>query len=148
MFINNIKLLHLPNEEEIIKDYIKMCFFDALIGNKDRNDNNFGIIKKEDGSYTFAPIFDSSTIAIPDIDDSLCRIGNYYINRYVFCKYLLNTYPQFISEVFTYDIDQIGEVMTSLSKEILNEKELEWFQSSVLLRLNKKSFDIIENQRF
>lgn len=43
-FITKIQLLKLENEEEIIRDYIKMCFMDTLIGNKDRNTNNYGLV--------------------------------------------------------------------------------------------------------
>ena len=43
VFVRIIKKLNLSNEDEIIRDYIRMCFLDCLTGNKDRVG---GFIKK------------------------------------------------------------------------------------------------------
>lgn len=41
-----------------IKKFIKMCLFDALIGNHDRHGRNFGFISMSHG-YSFAPCYDN-----------------------------------------------------------------------------------------
>lgn len=147
-FIERVKFLGLPNEEEIIKDYVKMCFFDALIGNKDRNTNNFGLVKGTDGSYKFAPLFDSSGIAMPKIDYELCQVNDYMMDRRDLLRYLLNKYPDYMNEIFDHDIEETGEKITKISKAILNEKEYEWFNSSVLNKLNNSIFEMIKTQSF
>ena len=147
-FINKVKMLKIPNEEEIIKDYIKMCFLDAVIGNKDRNTNNFGLIKRKDGTYSFAPLFDSSTIAMPGIDNDYCHINDYLIDRKELLHYILNTYPNYLEDIFDSDIDKVGEKMTIMSSQILDDGEYTWFNSTVLNKLNRNIFDTIKNQKF
>ena len=147
-FITKIQLLKPENEEEIIRDYIKMCFMDTLIGNKDRNTNNYGLVKNSNGSYSFAPLFDSSTLFMPNVSDELCNINGYLFERKSLLKYLLNTYPQYLDSIFENNIENTGEKMTTISKEILNEKDYEVFKSVVLDKLNNNFFDIIKSQSF
>jgi hypothetical protein len=147
-FITKIHLLKPENEEEIIRDYIRMCFFDTLIGNKDRNTNNYGLVKNSNGSYSFAPLFDSSTLFMPKVSDELCNINGYFFERKSLLKYLLNTYPQYLDSIFESNIENAGEKMTIVSKEILNEKDYEIFKSIVLDKLNNNFFDIIKSQSF
>ena len=147
-FITKIQLLKPENEEEIIRDYIKMCFMDTLIGNKDRNTNNYGLVKNSNGSYSFAPLFDSSTLFMPNVSDELCNINGYLFERKSLLKYLLNTYPQYLDSIFESNIENAGEKMTTVSKEILNEKDYEVFKSVVLDKLNNNFFDIIKSQSF
>ena len=149
IFINRIKVFHLPNEDEIIKDYIKMCFFDALIGNKDRNVNNYGIIKKEDGTYSFAPLFDSSTLAIrmhnnEEISSELWQLNEYLMDRKKTLQYIIKTYPNYIKDMLDNDIEKIREIISLISKEVLDEEELEWFNSVIIDKLNNKTFDYIK----
>ena len=146
-FIEKIKPLNLPNYEEIFTDYIKMCFFDALIGNKDRNDNNFGLIKKSDNSYTFAPLFDSSTISIPGVPDNVCRIGNYCIDSKSLIKYLLITYPDYLNSMLISNVDDIRDFLTQMSTQILDERQYEWFQTVILNRLKQENFEMLKEQR-
>lgn len=147
-FITKIQLLKLENEEEIIRDYIKMCFMDTLIGNKDRNTNNYGLVKNSNGSYSFAPLFDSSTLFMPSVSNELCNINGYLFERKNLLKYLLNTYPQYLDSIFENNIDNTGKKMTTISKEILSEKDYEQFNSIVLSKLNNNFFDIIKSQSF
>lgn len=145
-FINQVNLLQVPNEEEIIKDYIKMCCFDSIIGNKDRNTNNYGLIKSKDGSYRFAPLFDNATIEIPDVSSNLCLINAYYIDKMELLKYLIEKYPEYTNEILSNDLDKIREDLTSISKDILNEKEFEWFNSSILSKLKNENIEIIKSK--
>lgn len=46
----------------LIQDAINMMVYDALIGNRDRNPSNYGIIyNHETGTYRFAPLYDNGT---------------------------------------------------------------------------------------
>ena len=148
IFINRIKLFHLPNEDEIIKDYIKMCFLDALIGNKDRNAYNYGIIRKEDGTYSFSPLFDSATIDIKSnnnerIDPELWQLNEYYMSRKETLRYIIETYPNYVKDILDSDINNTREIISLISKEVLTENELILFKSAVLDKLNSKTFELI-----
>lgn len=147
IFIDRVKMMKLDNEEEIIEDYIKMCFFDILTGNQDRNTNNYGLIKNSDGTYSFAPLFDSSTIAIPELSPSLCQINNYLIDKSSLLKYLLRTYPNYLDDVINVDMDKVGYDMNKLSQEVLNEKEYKWFNDAVLNRLNNETFNMVRGKK-
>ena len=136
IFINKLDMLHIDNKEEIIRDYIRMCYFDALIGNKDRNVNNYGLVRKEDGSYTFAPLFDSATVSMPDTDESLWQINEYLIDRDATLKYIATEYPQYVEDMLNIDI---SEVMTSMSSDILSDDEFNKFNRIVLNSLSKES---------
>ena len=149
IFINRIKLFHLPNEDKIIKDYIEMCFLDALIGNKDRNAYNYGIIKKEDGTYSFSPLFDSATIDIKSnnnerIDPELWQLNEYYMSRKETLRYIIETYPNYVKDILDSDINNTREIISLISKEVLTENELIWFKSAVLDKLNSKTFELIK----
>jgi len=45
----------------LLKDLLKMLVFDYLIGNSDRHQNNWAIIKQGDGIYKFSPLYDNSS---------------------------------------------------------------------------------------
>lgn len=48
-------------EYGLLKDLLQMLIFDYLIGNSDRHQNNWAIIKKGDGGYKFSPLYDNSS---------------------------------------------------------------------------------------
>ena len=75
-YIDIIDRLKVDNRDEIVKDYIRMCFLDVLTGNKDRVSGNYGLIKSGN-DYSFAPSFDSSTIGYPGIDDNYVQLNHY-----------------------------------------------------------------------
>lgn len=54
-FFNIVKIL---SEFHLDRDFIKIPFFDAFIGNQDRHCDNWGIIDSEKG-YRLAPIYDN-----------------------------------------------------------------------------------------
>ena len=135
IFINKLDMLNLDNKEEIVRDYIRMCYFDALIGNKDRNPNNYGLVRKEDGSYTFAPLFDSATISMPTTDDNLWQINEYLIDREATLKYLEAKYPNYVNDLKNLDV---SEIMTTMSLDVLDKEEFEKFNKLVLNNLSRK----------
>ena len=137
--------LNLENEEDILKDYYKMCFFDAITGNKDRNINNFGLVQKEDG-FEFAPLFDSATVDMPNIPTDLVQINGFLINREILCTYLIDNYPNYLSDILNVDLDSVHEKLENISKKILNEHELEWFNSSVLNKVKNNKINNIKNK--
>lgn len=57
----------------LMQDAINMLVYDALIGNRDRNPSNYGIIlNHETGEYRFAPLYDNGTsLGISMVDHRL-----------------------------------------------------------------------------
>ena len=130
IFIRMIIKLNIENIDEIIRDYIRMCFFDCLTGNKDRVSGNFGLIKNGD-KFSFAPLFDSSTIAIPNIDDNLVQINNYYIDRNSLLDYIINKYPNYVEDILNVDTESIRNILGDISKKLLSEEDKKWFDSMI-----------------
>lgn len=138
MFINKIKLLELPNQEEIIRDYIRMCFFDALIGNKDRNTNNYGLVKKEDGTYSFAPLFDSSTVTMPNIEHNLWQLNEYLMSREATINYIINKYPQYVQDLLQANVT---DSITKIALDTLDENEFNLFNGLIIKNLNLETIN-------
>lgn len=57
----------------IRKEVLNMCVFDALIGNRDRNPSNYGVIvNHETGNVRFAPLYDScASLGVSMVDHRL-----------------------------------------------------------------------------
>ena len=134
LFIRIIQKLNLENEEDIKRDYIRMCFLDSLTGNKDRVSGNFGLVKKKN-KFTFAPLFDSSTISYPGVDDNLVQINKYFIDRNDLLNYVVNKYPHYINDILNIDMKNVKQSLGMLSSKVLNEKDREWFDSMVTNRI-------------
>lgn len=66
----------------LMQDVINMLVFDALIGNRDRNPSNYGIIlNHETGEYRFAPLYDNGTsLGISMVDHRLAACIDEYGN--------------------------------------------------------------------
>ena len=134
IFINKLNMLNINNKEEITRDYIRMCYFDALIGNKDRNVNNYGLVRNQDGSYKFAPLFDSATVLMPNTEENLWQINEYLIDRAATLKYIESEYPNYVADIQNIDI---SEIMTSMALDVLTQDEFEIFNKTVLNPLSK-----------
>lgn len=129
-FIKIIKKMNLEDECVIKRHYIRMCFLDSLTGNKDRVSNNYGLLKNED-NYSFAPLFDSSTIAYPGIDDNLVQINDYLIDRDDLKKFILKKYPQYLDDMLSIDMNKVKDKLYELTDKVLNDNDKEWFNSQV-----------------
>lgn len=90
-----------PNEfEYIMKEFVKMLVFDAIVGNNDRHFFNWGIIRSisnTKNSITFAPIYDSARGLLWNFDEANIEK---YLNNYekengtLIDKYLKNSCPR------------------------------------------------------
>ncbi|WP_371366359.1 hypothetical protein SRRS_07500 [Sporomusa rhizae] len=49
------------NKYGLLQDLLRMLIFDYLIGNTDRHQNNWAIIKTGTGTYKFSPLYDNSS---------------------------------------------------------------------------------------
>ena len=138
-YIGVIDRLKVDNRDEIVRDYIRMCFLDVLTGNKDRVSGNYGLIKSGD-NYSFAPSFDSSTIAYPGIEDNYVQLNHYLIDRNSLYNYLVSNHFECLSDIFDKDRKQIIDKMRSLSNRVFSKEEDksngEWFEHMVIGQLD------------
>ena len=138
-YIDIIDRLKVDNRDEIVKDYIRMCFLDVLTGNKDRVSGNYGLIKSGN-DYSFAPSFDSSTIGYPGIDDNYVQLNHYLIDRKDLYNYLISNYYECLSDIFDKDRKHIVDKMKSLLDVVFSREEdksdKEWFDRMVIGQLD------------
>ena len=138
-YIDVIDRLKVDNRDEIVKDYIRMCFLDVLTGNKDRVSGNYGLIKSGN-DYSFAPSFDSSTIGYPGIDDNYVQLNHYLIDRKDLYNYLISNYYECLSDIFDKDRKHIVDKMKSLLDVVFSREEdksdKEWFDRMVIGQLD------------
>lgn len=69
--ISNIKSVLDEIDKNLFKDFVKIMIFDALIGEQDRHEENWGITENK-GSYSISPLYDNG--------DSLLREFKNYKN--------------------------------------------------------------------
>lgn len=138
-YIDVIDRLEVDNRDEIVRDYIRMCFLDVLTGNKDRVSGNYGLIKSGD-NYSFAPSFDSSTIGYPGIDDNYVQLNHYLIDRKDLYNYLIANHYDCLSDIFDKDREKVIDVMKSLLDKVFPNEEdkdnKEWFDQMIIEQLD------------
>lgn len=138
-YIDVIDRLKVDNRDEIVRDYIRMCFLDVLTGNKDRVSGNYGLIKNGD-NYSFAPSFDSSTIDYPGIDDNYVQLNHYLIDRKSLYNYLISNHYDCLSDIFDKDREKVIDVMKSLLDKVFPNEEdkdnKEWFDQMIIGQLD------------
>lgn len=87
--IYNFDLLYrLFYENGILDNLFQMIIFDTLIGNTDRHQDNFGVIRDEEtGQQKFAPLYDNSSSLGREMNERriklMLRDGNMF-NSYIF----------------------------------------------------------------
>lgn len=74
--IYNFELLYkLFKDNDILNCLFQMIIFDTLIGNTDRHQDNFGVIRNEEnGKVSFAPFYDNSSSLGRELDERRVRL--------------------------------------------------------------------------
>lgn len=127
--------------DEITKSYIEMLYLDCLSGNKDRNMKNYGIIKTNDNQYRFCPLFDNSTISMPNIDDNYIGLNSILMDRDKVLDILRFLYPNIIDDLESKVIDY--NEFINIQKNILDDNDIKWFDS--VTKFKEKYFDNIKS---
>ncbi len=140
----------------IIRDFVKMIAFDALVGNQDRHFYNWGVIdtmKKIKQFPQFAPIYDSARGLLWNISDD--NIVSYYQNYNEGGKKLLNyinkACPRISiegnSEVNHFDLIKVVKQENNIFRKIVNELASEINEESILKMLKKEFFPFFIAER-
>ena len=67
--ISNIKKCLDELDKKLFKDFIKIMIFDALVGEQDRHEENWGIIKTNN-KYRVSPLYDNGCSLLKDFKNS------------------------------------------------------------------------------
>ena len=93
--IETIALQDKINPKTLMDFYFDMFVIDAMLGNFDRHNGNFGfLLNKDNKTYEIAPIYDCGSCLFPQADDE-------------FMKLLLNDRAEFNSRIYNFPTSMI-----------------------------------------
>lgn len=152
--LNESKVL--INLDKIKEKFWDMFIIDALIGNTDRHNGNWGfILNKNDKSITFSPIYDCGSCLNPLLDDadlqtlseneiknlaincySCLKEENKRINYMSYIKDMKNIYVnKALIRVFNnIEIDKINDFIDNI--KIISEMRKEFYKKLINIRYN------------
>lgn len=84
--ITNIKKVLDNLDKSLFKDFIKIMIFDALIGEQDRHEENWGI-EKIGNNYKLSPLYDNGCSLLREFKDETFS-NNYYSGKKNFNSYI------------------------------------------------------------
>ncbi len=131
---NIIKILN-ELDETLIYDFIKIMVFDALIGEQDRHEENWGIQIK-DGMYKMSPIYDNGCSLLKEFKETKV-LENYDSRKKDFDAYIKR------SHTMIYKDDNISKYKHFELIKYLNDSYHEYVQRE-LNNLNKLTDELIE----
>lgn len=123
------------NKHAIKEKYFQMMLFDLVTGQKDRNNNNYGLLYNEKTKQLrFSPLFDNSTIHLPGIPANLCQINGYFVDRTQMMDVLVNKYGEYTKSMVNLLVenqDMIVEKSERIAAEVLKPDQREWVISTM-----------------
>lgn len=138
--ISNIKSVLDNIDVDLFKDFIKIMIFDALIGEQDRHEENWGITEKQ-GKNFISPLYDNGDSLLREFRNTAnaqkyydgIKDFNVYINRshtiiykednknqykhFELIEYLYDNYPQYVIP----EIDNLKKLNDEIIKELVNK---------------------------
>ena len=138
--ISNIKSVLDALDTDLFKDFIKIMIFDALIGEQDRHEENWGITEKG-GRYYISPLYDNGDSLLREFRNIETAQKYYFgikdFNSYIYrsqtiiykednkskykhfelIKYLYDNYPQYVIS----EIDNLTKLTDEVIEEIVNK---------------------------
>lgn len=159
--VSNIKSVLDDIDVELFKDFIKIMIFDALIGEQDRHEENWGITERQ-GRYFISPLYDNGDSLLREFKNEKNAekyyngIKNFdaYINRsksiiykednisqykhFELIQYLYNIYPQYVVSEINNLVKLTDEKITSLVSKIPNELLTNDHKKYIIMYLTKR----------
>lgn len=134
--IDTLTNLSLESKIQMEKDYLKMIFLDALICQTDRTMNNYGLLyNRKFKMYSFAPLFDNSTLIKPYSAPEQCLVNGVVCKRFDVLKYLLVEKEYLIHEFISDFINNkncILEKIRCVSTQLLSDKQNRLFTERLI----------------
>lgn len=163
--ISNIKNRLDELDEKLFKDFIKIMIFDALVGEQDRHEENWGLTKCN-GKYSISPLYDNGCSLLREFKD-LEYASKFYkgvrdFNAFIYksktyiykensnkrykhfelIKYLNNNYSEFvqseINKLYLLEDFIIERIVNKIPNELLTSKHKEF-----IINYLKKRRDIL-----
>lgn len=133
--ISNIKKRLDELDKRLFEDFIKVMVFDALVGEQDRHEENWGI-KQIGNQYKFSPLYDNGCNLLRNFkDESYAK--DYYIGKKNFDAYINK------SKTIIYKEDNKTQYKHFELIEYLNENYNDIIKKEIL-NLNKLTNEKIE----
>lgn len=161
--ISNIKTVLDNIDDNLFKDFVKIMIFDALIGEQDRHEENWGITERNGNSY-ISPLYDNGDSllrefknvtnakkyydGIKDFDAYILKSKTIiykenHMNKYKhfeLIKYLYDNYPQYviqeINNLNKLTDEMISELVNKIPDELLTNKHKEYIIIYLIKRRN------------
>lgn len=134
--ISNIKKTLDELDKNLFEGFIKVMVFDALVGEQDRHEENWGIMQV-DNQYIFSPLYDNGCNLLRNFKD-LKYAEDYYSGKRDFNAYINK------SKTIIYKEDSKKQYKHFELIKYLNEKYHELIQKEIL-NLNRLTDEIIED---
>jgi len=159
--IPNIKSVLDRYDESLFKGFLNIMVFDALVGETDRHEENWGVSKSQKG-YQISPLYDNGCNLLREFKDKGYAeefySGKKDFNRYILksptyiykegtnnrykhfelIEYLCSIYPNEIKEhiekVRLLTDSAINKVVDRIPKELLDEKHKEYIKKYLKIR--------------
>ncbi len=142
-------------KEEIVKDFVRLLTFDAIVGNNDRHFYNWGVVQSLTGEHEpyFAPVFDTARgLFWNDSEQKIVERVSKKQNLTVYLhKYIVNSYPktgwegesnlnhiELIKRIHSYKLDY-AEIINDLLTEEKEQRVIDTLKNnfSVLLSVER-----------
>ncbi|WP_286732638.1 MULTISPECIES: HipA domain-containing protein [Sphingobacterium] len=157
-FVKDAIRLVFPNAfEPLMKEFVKMLVFDAIVGNNDRHFYNWGVkrsINSIEKMITFAPLYDSARGLMWNLSEE--NIKKYLVNYdtnggTLFSKYLTNSCPRISIDanktVNHFDLVEFLKNYSNENSSIVCELISEVNERKILTLLNEEIFIYFTEER-
>lgn len=134
--LSNIKNTLDRLDKKLFFQFIRIMIFDALVGETDRHEENWGI-EKNDNNYTLSPLYDNGCNLLNKFKDT-SYAEKFYSGVKNFDSYILN------SKTLIYKDDEKSKYKHFELIELLNSTYHDYVQSEIK-NLSKLTDEVIEN---
>ena len=165
--VSNIKKVLEKIDKSLFKEFIKIMVFDALIGEQDRHEENWGITEKNN-HYYMSPLYDNGDSLLNDFknenfalkfyeneknfdayimrsktyiykEDNKTKYKHFELIKYLYDKYKNITEPELLN-LYKLTDKKIKEIVNRIPNDLLTDKHKEY----IILYLIKRR-DILLN---
>jgi hypothetical protein len=133
--------------QDTIKMFWKVFIVDALIGNTDRHNGNWGFIQNNDEDLKFAPIYDCGSCLNPLLDDN--DILKYLNNKTEMKNLILNTYSclkennkkiNYISYITSLKNSECNNALLDIFEKINLDEIYQMIDDIDVINVNRRKF--------
>lgn len=146
MFSISIDNLNITKEEKdnMLKKYFEMIVLDVLTGQKDRTNNNYGILYNQQTKETrFSPLFDNSALHMPGIPDKYCQLNGFLIDRNNLMSVLVNNYSEITLDIINPILERKDDILTRSQR--LSQRVLDAGQANMVMGTLTDGLNVLES---